>query len=128
MLIARTLRSASSCAGEPVETSTPPGTTRPTSAAIAASSVRIRFRTTSTVAAAGPDEIIDHTTVAGNLSRPQFQILARLNAAPGGRLRMTDLADGLVYSRSGLTYQASLLEKGGLVTRSPGEDMSAASR
>jgi DNA-binding MarR family transcriptional regulator len=60
--------------------------------------------------------------VDGDLSRPQFQILARLNAAPAGRLRMTDLADGLVYSRSGLTYQAGLLEKAGLVTRSPGED------
>jgi DNA-binding MarR family transcriptional regulator len=60
--------------------------------------------------------------VDGDLSTPQFQILARLNAAPAGRLRMTDLADGLVYSRSGLTYQAGLLEKAGLVTRSPGED------
>jgi DNA-binding MarR family transcriptional regulator len=58
----------------------------------------------------------------GGLTTPQFQILARLNVASGGRLRMTDLADGLVYSRSGLTYQAGLLEKSGLVTRSPGED------
>jgi DNA-binding MarR family transcriptional regulator len=32
---------------------------------------------------------------------------------------MTDLADGVVYSRSGLTYQAGLLEKAGLVTRGP---------
>ena len=30
---------------------------------------------------------------------------------------MTQLADGVVYSRSGLTYQAGLLEKAGLVTR-----------
>jgi DNA-binding MarR family transcriptional regulator len=57
----------------------------------------------------------------GGLTTPQFQILARLNAA-GGRLRMTDLADGLVYSRSGLTYQAAQLEKRGLVTRTPGAD------
>ena len=35
---------------------------------------------------------------------------------------MTDLADGVVYSRSGLTYQAGLLEKAGLVTRSPSPD------
>ena len=35
---------------------------------------------------------------------------------------MTDLADGLVYSRSGLTYQAGLLEKRGLITRSPSPD------
>jgi DNA-binding MarR family transcriptional regulator len=35
---------------------------------------------------------------------------------------MTDLADGVVYSRSGLTYQASLLEKAGLVSRAPSSD------
>ena len=32
---------------------------------------------------------------------------------------MTDIADGVVYSRSGLTHQAALLEKAGLITRSP---------
>jgi DNA-binding MarR family transcriptional regulator len=32
---------------------------------------------------------------------------------------MTQLADGVVYSRSGLTYQAALLEKAGLITRGP---------
>jgi DNA-binding MarR family transcriptional regulator len=58
----------------------------------------------------------------GGLSVPQFQILARLSGSPAGRLRMTDLADGLVYSRSGLTYQAAQLEKAGLVSRTPGED------
>jgi DNA-binding MarR family transcriptional regulator len=35
---------------------------------------------------------------------------------------MTELADGVVYSRSGLTYQAGLLEKAGLVTRGPSPD------
>jgi len=35
---------------------------------------------------------------------------------------MTDLADGVVYSRSGLTYQAGLLEKAGLVMRAPAAD------
>jgi DNA-binding MarR family transcriptional regulator len=35
---------------------------------------------------------------------------------------MTDLADGLVYSRSGLTYQAAQLEKQGLIMRTPAED------
>jgi DNA-binding MarR family transcriptional regulator len=35
---------------------------------------------------------------------------------------MTDLADGVVYSRSGLTYQAQLLEQRGLVTRGPSPD------
>jgi DNA-binding MarR family transcriptional regulator len=58
----------------------------------------------------------------GELSYVQFQLLARLGDAPEGRRRMTDLADGVVYSRSGLTYQAQLLEKRGLVTRTPSPD------
>lgn len=56
---------------------------------------------------------------AGKLSYVQFQLLARLGDAPDGRQRMTDLADGVVYSRSGLTYQAQSLEERRLVTRAP---------
>lgn len=59
---------------------------------------------------------------AGQLSYVQFQLLASLGDAPNGRARMTDLADGVVYSRSGLTYQAQTLEKRGLVTRTPSSD------
>lgn len=59
---------------------------------------------------------------AGDLTYVQFQLLARLNDVPDGSHRMTDLADGVVYSRSGLTYQAGLLEKAGLVTRAPSPD------
>jgi DNA-binding MarR family transcriptional regulator len=59
---------------------------------------------------------------AGGLSYVQFQVLATLGDAPGGSLRMTDLADGVVYSRSGLTYQAQTLEKRGLVVRAPALD------
>jgi len=64
----------------------------------------------------------EHLRATGDLSYVQFQILARLVDAPGGRMRMTDLADGVVYSRSGLTYQAGLLDKRGLITRSPSPD------
>ncbi|MGK3207866.1 MarR family winged helix-turn-helix transcriptional regulator [Amycolatopsis sp. MEPSY49] len=59
---------------------------------------------------------------AGELSYVQFQLLARLGDSPSGSHRMTDLADGVVYSRSGLTYQAGLLEKAGLVERAPSPD------
>ena len=59
----------------------------------------------------------------GGISFVQFQILARLDRhSPTGSRGMTDLADGVVYSRSGLTYQAGLLEKAGLVTRAPSPD------
>ena len=59
---------------------------------------------------------------AGGLSYVQFQLLATLGDAPDGSRRMTELADGVVYSRSGLTYQVGLLEKAGLVVRSPSAD------
>jgi DNA-binding MarR family transcriptional regulator len=59
---------------------------------------------------------------AGDLSYVQFQLLARLGDSPTGSHRMTDLADGVVYSRSGLTYQAGLLEKAALVVRAPSSD------
>ena len=51
------------------------------------------------------------------LSHPQYEILVRLAAAPGGELRMTELADTLLTSKSGLTYQVTQLEKAGLVAR-----------
>src|SRR5262245_38657845 len=57
----------------------------------------------------------------GDISYVQFQLLARL-ASADGPLTMTELADGVVYSRSGLTYQAGLLEKAGLAVRGPSPD------
>ncbi|MGY6653564.1 MarR family winged helix-turn-helix transcriptional regulator [Amycolatopsis sp. TRM77291] len=54
----------------------------------------------------------------GGISYVQFELLARL-ADSAGQATMTELADGVVYSRSGLTHQAGLLEKAGLVTRGP---------
>jgi DNA-binding MarR family transcriptional regulator len=52
----------------------------------------------------------------GDLSYVQFEILAKLVDSERP-LTMTELADGVVYSRSGLTHQAGLLEKAGLITR-----------
>jgi DNA-binding MarR family transcriptional regulator len=57
----------------------------------------------------------------GGLSYVQFEILAKL-AHTDRPLTMTDLADGVVYSRSGLTHQAGLLEKEGLITRAASRD------
>ena len=66
-------------------------------------------------------QVEQHLRTEGGLSYVQFQLLARL-ADAHGQLTMTQLADGVVYSRSGLTYQASLLEKAGLITRAPSPD------
>ena len=52
----------------------------------------------------------------GGLSYVQFEVLARV-AGADQLLTMTDIADGVVYSRSGLTHQAGLLEEAGLITR-----------
>jgi DNA-binding MarR family transcriptional regulator len=52
----------------------------------------------------------------GGLSYVQFEVLAKLVDADRP-LTMTELADGVVYSRSGLTHQAGLLETAGLITR-----------
>jgi DNA-binding MarR family transcriptional regulator len=57
----------------------------------------------------------------GGIGGAQFGILARLSGASNQQMRMTDLADSLVYSRSGLTYQVGQLEKAGLIARMPGE-------
>ena len=63
-------------------------------------------------------QIEQHLQAEGGISWVQFQLLTRL-ADADGPLTMTQLADGVVYSRSGLTYQAGLLEKAGLITREP---------
>src|SRR5215217_616250 len=61
-------------------------------------------------------QVGQHLRTESDISYVQFQLLARL-AGAHGQLTMTDLADGVVYSRSGLTHQAGLLEKAGLITR-----------
>ena len=57
----------------------------------------------------------------GGISYVQFEILAKLVDAKRP-LTMTELADGVVYSRSGLTHQAGLLENAGLITRKASTD------
>lgn len=52
----------------------------------------------------------------GNITSAQFEILAYLAKAPQG-LRMSDLAEQTVLSRSGLTYRVTQLERLGLMKR-----------
>lgn len=58
----------------------------------------------------------EQSQAEGDLSYVQFEVLAKLVDA-GRPLTMTELADGVVYSRSGLTHQAGLLENAGLISR-----------
>lgn len=55
----------------------------------------------------------------GGVTMVQYEILTRLNELPGRRAGMTQLADSVICSRSGLTYQVGQLEKAGLLTREP---------
>ena len=54
-----------------------------------------------------------------DLSHPQYEILVRLAAAPGGELRMNDLAGALYTSKSGLTYQIKQLDGPGWCAAPP---------
>ena len=52
-----------------------------------------------------------------DLSLPSYDVLLQLAESPGRRLRMTELADRVLLSRSGLTRLVDRLEREGLVER-----------
>ncbi|TDC87262.1 MarR family transcriptional regulator [Actinomadura sp. 7K507] len=52
-----------------------------------------------------------------DLALGPYEVLMHLGEAPGGRLRMNDLADRVLLSRSGLTRLVDRLERDGLVAR-----------
>ena len=52
-----------------------------------------------------------------DLSLASYDVLVQLAEAPGRRLRMTELADAVLLSRSGVTRLVDRLEKAGLVSR-----------
>ena len=54
---------------------------------------------------------------AEGLTLPWYDVLIQLYVAPDRRLRMQDLADRVVLSRSGLTRLVDRKEKAGLVRR-----------
>ena len=53
------------------------------------------------------------------LSLSSFDVLMQLTNTPDGRLRMQNLADSVVLSRSGLTRLIDRMEVAGLVRREP---------
>lgn len=48
-----------------------------------------------------------------------YEVLVRLSAAPGGSIRMQQLARGVFLSKSGLTQVATRMEAAGLIKREP---------
>jgi DNA-binding MarR family transcriptional regulator len=62
-------------------------------------------------------EIDRRMSDAGVASLEVYDVLLVLEDAPDRRLRMSELADRIVYSRSGLTRLADRLESNGLIQR-----------
>jgi DNA-binding MarR family transcriptional regulator len=60
-------------------------------------------------------------TRAHGLPLSSYEVLLFLATAPGGRLRMADLAESVLLSRSGLTRMVDRLERDGLLQREPCE-------
>ena len=56
------------------------------------------------------------------LTLQEYEVLMNLTDADGGRLRMSELAEGVLLSRSGLTRVVDRLERRELVVRSQAGD------
>jgi DNA-binding MarR family transcriptional regulator len=59
----------------------------------------------------------DELRAETGLSLSAVEVLWVLTSAPGNRVRMTDLAEHLVFTRSGVTRLVDRLERDGLVVR-----------
>ncbi|MBB2912972.1 DNA-binding MarR family transcriptional regulator [Streptosporangium becharense] len=60
---------------------------------------------------------LDRELQAFGLSVNDYEILVNLSETPGHRMRMSDLADATIQSRSRLSHQISRMETAGLVVR-----------
>ncbi|WP_236580947.1 MULTISPECIES: MarR family winged helix-turn-helix transcriptional regulator [Rhodococcus] len=65
---------------------------------------------------------------ATGLSMIDYHVLLLLSEAPDQRLRMSELAARMVFSRSRITYQIGSMRKRGLVAREPAPDDGRGSR
>jgi DNA-binding MarR family transcriptional regulator len=63
------------------------------------------------------EEALDRDLQEHGLQLTEYEILSMLSESVGGRLRMSELADLVVQSRSRLTHTAARLEKRGWVER-----------
>ena len=67
------------------------------------------------------DQVETQMRRAGGLTMPRFDVLMQLEGA-GGRLRLSDLAEAVVLSPSGLSKLLDRMSESGLVTREPDAD------
>ncbi len=67
------------------------------------------------------EAVLDHDLQAHGLQLSEYEIISVLSEAPRRRLRMSEIAERVVQSRSRLTHTAGRLEKRGWVRREPCE-------
>ena len=64
-----------------------------------------------------PDQLQRDLVAQHGITMPDYEILVRLSEAEGRRLRMSELAERSLSSRSRLSHQVSRMEAAGLVRR-----------
>ena len=64
-----------------------------------------------------PDQLQRELTAQHGITNADYEILVRLSEAEGRRLRMSELAERSLSSRSRLSHQVSRMEAAGLVRR-----------
>ena len=62
-------------------------------------------------------EALDRDLAAHGLSMADYEVIARLSDAPDRRMRMSELAENSLLSRSRLSHRMKVLEVAGLVKR-----------
>ncbi len=65
------------------------------------------------------DRLDDELESGAGMPLSEYEILVRLSEAPDRSLRMSQLADKVVHSRSRLTHTVARMERRGLVARRP---------
>lgn len=68
------------------------------------------------------DKLHKRLVADADLSLPEYDIMVQLSEADDHRLRMSELADRAVHSRSRLTHTVARMEARGLVRREPCPD------
>ncbi|MET8082575.1 MarR family transcriptional regulator [Micromonospora sp. NPDC005237] len=62
-------------------------------------------------------ELARELTQDASLSEPDYDVLSDLSETPQGRLRLSELADRMLWSRSRLSHHLTRMQQRGLVTR-----------
>ena len=68
------------------------------------------------------DALEEAVESAAGLSLAEYELLVRISNVEDGRLRMVDLADLLLVSKSGVTKLVDRVEQAGLVARESSEE------